>query len=161
MTDVNLLVRWWTQIFEQNDKRASQGVLAGEEQHLECCAQYSATAQPAPLTTDWHIWCCWREQHLMIDQPCYQWLPTNTTTTYHQYTSQSLSHYCYTDINPTCALNINPIILGLDSAHRIGFCVFYVNAGIYSISILYASIYVENAESNSAGRIQLDSAFST
>ena len=32
---------------------------------------------------------------------------------------------------------------------------------MYSINIIQASIYVENAESDSAGRIQLDSAFPT
>ena len=89
---------------------------------------------------------------------------TYTTTTYHQYTSQSLQHYCYTDINPTCATNVNPTILWqspirIQFCGRIRFCVFNVNAGLYSSSILHASIYVENAESDSAGRIQLDSAF--
>ena len=39
--------------------------------------------------------------------------------------------------------------------------VFYINAGIYSISIIYESIYEENAKSDSAGRIQSDSVFST
>ena len=33
-------------------------------------------------------------------------------------------------------------------ARRIGFCVFYVNAGIYYTNTTYASIYVENAESD-------------
>ena len=36
----------------------------------------------------------------------------------------------------------------MDSAHRIGFCIFDVNAGIYYTNSIYASIDVENAESD-------------
>ena len=43
----------WSHIF--NDQDAHLAVLAGVEQHLECCPQNSVTAQPAPAPTLTHM----------------------------------------------------------------------------------------------------------